>query len=168
MKKNILITFFLSFISLTFANTALAMCPICSIAVGAGIGFSRWLGIDDLITGVWIGALIVSMIEWTINWMNRKNYKFKFRNITVVLVYVLLTLVPLYFTGIIGHLNPYFLFIDRLSTGIIIGALVFFLVSIWYMSLKKKNNGHAYFPFQKVVMPVGALIIVSLMIYFLI
>lgn len=168
MKKSILITSILSFISFTLAKTASAMCPICSIAVGAGIGLSRWLGIDDLITGVWIGALIVSMIEWTINWMNRKNYKFKFRNITIVLVYVLLTLVPLYFSGIIGHLNPYFLFIDKLSVGIIIGALIFWLVSIWYMFLKKKNNGHAYFSFQKVVMPIGALIIVSLVIYLLV
>ena len=168
MKKSILITSILSFISLTLAKTAWAMCPICSIAVGAGIGLSRWLGIDDLITGVWVGALVVSMIEWTINWMNRKNYKFKFRNITIILVYVLITLVPLYFTGIIGHLNPYFLFIDKLSTGVIIGALTFWLVSVWYMSIKKKNNGHAQFPFQKVIMPVGSLIIVSLIIYLLV
>jgi len=169
MRKNVFNLFLLFFISFFISTkTVFAMCPICSIAVGAGVGFSRWLGVDDLITGLWIGALFVSMIEWTINWMNKKNIKFKFRLPVVILIYILMFLVPLFFTGIIGHLNPYFLFIDKLSTGIILGALVFWLVSIWYEHMKKKNNGHAYFSFQKVVMPIGALLIASFVIYLLI
>ncbi len=38
------------------ANSAQAICPICTIAVGAGVGFSRYLGIDDTIAGLWIGG----------------------------------------------------------------------------------------------------------------
>jgi len=35
-----------------------------------------------------------------------------------------------------------------------------------YNYLKRRNNGHAYFPFQKVVMPVGSLAILSMIFYF--
>ena len=43
-------------LGLFFAIPAKAICPVCTVAVGAGIGLSRWLGIDDSITGLWIGA----------------------------------------------------------------------------------------------------------------
>lgn len=160
------VTFLLGLIILPLK--AFAVCPVCAIAVGAGVGFSRWLGVDDLITGLWVGALTIAMVMWTINWFDKKNINFKFRNWTTFLAYILLVLVPLYFTGIIGHLNAYFLIFDKLSLGIIIGGFVFWFMSWWYQELKKKNNGHAYFHYQKVVMPVGALTILSVVIYFLI
>ena len=37
----------------------------------------------------------------------------------------------------------------------------------WYFYLKENNNDRAYFPFQKVVMTVGSLIVLSAVIYFL-
>ena len=49
--------------------TLLYMCPVCAVAVGFGLGLSRWLKIDDAISGLWIGALIVSLsfilAKWT-------------------------------------------------------------------------------------------------------
>ena len=40
MKKLfIVLTSFLSFL---IVKPVLAVCPVCAIAVGAGIGFSRW------------------------------------------------------------------------------------------------------------------------------
>lgn len=168
MKKNILYVSLLSLFGLSFSNYAFAICPVCSIAVGAGVGFSRWLGVDDLITGLWIGALIVSMTVWTIDWFKRKNIKFKFSGLIVTLFYYAITLVPLYYGGIIGQLNPFFLIFDKLTVGIIVGSIVFLLVSKWYLILKEKNGGHAYFPFQKVVMPIGSLTILSFIIYLLI
>jgi len=43
--------FFLLFLilSLILANNAIAVCPVCTLAVGVGLGLSRWLKIDDLI-----------------------------------------------------------------------------------------------------------------------
>jgi hypothetical protein len=40
-------------------------------------------------------------------------------------------------------------------------------MSLWYQILKKKNNGHAYFPFQKVVMPIVGLALMSVAFYFI-
>jgi len=149
------------------ANAAQAICPVCTIAVGAGVGFSRYLGIDDTITGLWIGGLTVSMILWTINWLDKKNIHFKGRKIVTTLSYYLLMVVPLYFMNFMGHPLNKIWGVDKLLLGIIAGSAAFFGANAWYDQLKAKNNGHAYFPFQKVAMPVGALLTLSLIFYFL-
>jgi len=60
MKKLSIYLLSIFAISFLFAEKALAVCPICTVAVGAGVGLSRWLGIDD-----------------TINWiMDRRAYCF--------------------------------------------------------------------------------------------
>ena len=150
-----------------FVCSAQAVCPICTVAVGAGVGLSRWLGIDDTITGLWIGGLTVSMIMWTIDWLDRKNIYFKEKKIIVAVVYCLLIVAPLYWMDIIGHPFNKILGIDKLFLGIVFGSIVFWSGASWYFYLKAKNNGHAYFPFQKVVMPVCPLAILSFIFYFL-
>jgi len=64
---------------------ALAVCPVCVVTVAGGIELSRLLKIDDLITGIWIGGLIVSLIYWTIDVLNKKNINFKTKNLIVIL-----------------------------------------------------------------------------------
>jgi hypothetical protein len=156
-------------LSLVFAEKALAVCPICTVAVGVGVGLSRWLGIDDSITGLWIGGLTVSMITWTISWFDKKNIRFKGRTIATILGYYLLIIVPLFYSGII--MNPLQTLcacgLDKLLLGIIIGSFGFWFGASWYYYLKEKNQGRAYFPFQKVVMPISPLIILSIIFYFL-
>ena len=63
------------------------VCPVCTVAVGAGVGILRGLGVDDVITGLWFGALIVSSIMWFINWLNKKNIHFLFRKILVIIIF---------------------------------------------------------------------------------
>lgn len=147
------------------ASAASAICPICTIAVGAGVGLAQWLGIDDTISGIWIGGLTVSMIIWTINWLNKKHWIFKGYKSTITLAYYLLIVAPLYYMGLIGH--PYNMLwgMDKLLIGIVVGSLVFLGAVRWYEYLKKKNNGHAHFPFEKVVLPVGTLFVFSLIFY---
>lgn len=43
-------------IELGLTAKAQAVCPVCTVAVGTGVGLSRWLGVDDTITGLWLGA----------------------------------------------------------------------------------------------------------------
>ena len=147
----------------------MAVCPICTIAVGAGVGLSRWLGIDDAITGLWVGGLIVSMITWTESWLKKKNIRFKGRMFVNILGYYALIIIPLYYSGIIGNpLNTLCACgLDKLLFGAIAGSLAFWFGASWYFHLKEKNNGHSYFPFQKVVMPILPLIILSVIYYFL-
>ena len=169
MQKILIFILSIFGLNLLIAKQALAVCPICTIAVGTGVGFSRYLGIDDSITGLWIGGLTVSMITWTIAWFDKKNINFRGRMLTTIIGYYLIIVVPLYFMGIIGNpLNTICACgLDKLVIGILVGSLAFWFGASWYFHLKAKNDGHAYFPFQKVVMPVSPLIIMSIIFYFL-
>ena len=70
-----------------FTASAQAICPICVVAIGAGLGFSRWLKIDDLVSSVWIGAFLWTLVVWTLHWMRKKNWGFKFDGIVTFLFY---------------------------------------------------------------------------------
>jgi len=150
-----------------FGLTVQAVCPVCTVAVASGVGLSRWLGVDDLITGLWLGGLVVSLIYWTITWMDKHNISFTGKVLITSGSYYLLIFIPLYLAGIMGHPENQFLGIDKLVLGTIVGSIAFFAGAWWYEFLKKKNKGHAYFPFQKIVMPIFPLIIISLLIYFM-
>lgn len=169
MKKFCLFLFLFLFLALS--RPVLALCPLCAVAVGAGIGFSQWLGIDDVISGLWIGALIVSLLIWNIDWFDKKNIKFRGRNLLTVLAYFSLVLLPLYFSGFIGNpLNtlcacPY---LDRLLVGLIVGSLALWTAGNLHEYLKEKNGHHSYFPFQKVVIPLSLLLLLSFLFYFLV
>lgn len=154
--------------NLFLISKAYAVCPICTVFVGAGIGLSQWLGIDDTITGLWVGGLTVSLIIWTTDWMNRRDIYFRGRKTIITVVYYLLIVAPLYYPlHIMGHPLNVLWGVDKLLLGIVVGSVFFFGGSTWYFYLKKKNGGHAYFPFQKVVMPVAPLIILSAVFYFI-
>lgn len=168
MKVKYYSFFLILLISSLLTSQAQAICPVCTIAVGAGIGLAQWLGIDDAITGIWIGGLTISLIGWTINWLNKKNIRFYGRKILIVIIYYAIIVIPLFYKGLVGHPLNKLWGTDKLILGIILGSIAFFSAAIWYEILKKKNNDHAYFPFQKVVMPVGFLIILSLIFYFIV
>lgn len=169
MKKLTIIFVSIFSFSLLGVKQAMAVCPICTVAVVAGVGLSRYLGIDDSISGLWIGGLTVSMITWTMSWYEKKNINFKGKGLLTVTGYYLLIVVPLFFTGMIDNpLNTICTCgVDKLLIGIIVGSFGFWAGAEWYFYLKAKNDGHAYFPFQKVVMPVSPLIILSIIFYLL-
>ena len=168
MKNKILkISLISAIFSAFFAKQALAVCPVCTVAVIGGLGLSRWFGIDDSITGLWIGGLTVSLILWTINWFDRKNYHFKFREVITVAGYYILIVVPLFFTGVFGLTYNKLWGIDKLFLGIILGSLFFYGATFLYERMKKRNGGRAHFPFEKIAMPVGALVLVNIILYFL-
>lgn len=156
----------LAFFGLTLALPARAICPVCTIAIGAGVGLSRWLGVDDLISGTWAGAFIVSIIFWTADWLDRKNIKFKFQYPALAVLFYAATVIPLYFTGIAGHPFNKFCGVDKLMFGIVSGSVVFTLGVLLHHFLKKRNRGKSYFAFQKVVIPLVLLIITSAVFYF--
>lgn len=168
MKKRLSI-FFAALASLFFAQKALAICPVCTVAVGAGIGLSRWLGIDDSITGLWLGGFLLSISLWTIDWLNKKNIRFFLKRSFVIAGYYLLAIVPLYYAKIIAHPIAFICSCaqDKLILGTIEGTAGFFFGAALYEYLKARNNGHAHFPYEKVAMPIAPLVIFSVIFYFL-
>lgn len=151
-----------------WANAVKAVCPVCVVAVGAGVGLCRWLGVDDTISGLWIGALIVAIIMWTLIELRKKNWDFKYSPVIVSIAYYLLIIWPLYSLNIMGHpLNKVF-GIDKLLFGIISGSVLFLLTHWLNLFLKKRNQGKVYFSYQKVAIPLIILFIFSFIFYLII
>lgn len=149
------------------AMAAYAFCPVCTLVVGAGVECSRWLGIDDTITGVWIGAFVVSLIAWTIAWLDKKKIRFYGRKILTILFYYVMIIWPLYHWQIMGKAGNKLWSLDKLLLGMIVGTIAFFIAMLFYQHLKKKNNGRAHFLGEKIVLPVGTLLVLSAIFYFL-
>jgi len=132
------------------------MCPVCTVTVVAGLGISRWLGIDDLLTSIWIGAFILSFSYIFHNWMVKKWPKLQSTYsllITVILMYAL-ALLPLIKSPTI----------DRILYGTALGSVVF-LLGVYADKLQRKRYEKIFFPYQKVVFPVFALILASVIMY---
>jgi hypothetical protein len=157
----------LTLLPILSANIARAFCPICTLAVVGGVGLSRWLKIDDTVTGLWIGGVLVSSSGWTINWLKSKKWTFWGMNYLVPIVYYAVTIIPLYHYEIIGHPLNQFWKMDKLILGTIFGSIFFWAAALRYAEIKKANKGHAQFPFQNIVWPVGILVILSVIFYFL-
>ena len=165
ITKNILGPLF--FIALFSPLSTLAVCPVCIVAVAGGLGISRWLGIDDVIFGIWVGGLIVSLIIWFVSWLNKKNIKFKFRQSLVAISFYLIVILPLYWTGLISYSCSQLWGFNKFLVGVFFGSLVFSL-GVWIHNLlKEKNNNKVCFSFQKVIIPVSFLIIASIIFYFI-
>lgn len=165
MKNRYLL--FSAAIGLIPPNPAAAFCPVCTVAVAGGLGLSRWLGIDDTITGIWLGALMVALTVWTKDWLVKKNVKIKGLLLITGAAYYLMVVGPMYYYDVIGHPLNVMWGMDKLLLGVIIGSIFFILFGWLYQFLKKHNNGHAHFPFEKVVLPLSPLIAWSVIFYFL-
>ncbi len=160
-----------SVFNILFPTTALAVCPICTVAVAGGLGLSRYFGIDDSVIGVWSGGLMVSLTLWTVDWLSKREWGLlkrineKTRIITAFAFWVLLTYPPLFWAGIIGHPFNTILGMDKLIFGSILGFFAF-LLGVWGDKKVREVKGKQLFNFQKVVFPVLSLTILSLVLYF--
>ena len=164
-RKTLLLFFVLFSSYLASANFAHAVCPVCTVAVAGGLGVSRWLGIDDFITSIWIGGLGLSVSAWGWNYLKKKN---KLNGVTGMLTLVLVylsILIPLYKLEYIGIPQNTLWGYDKIVLGIIAGTIVFWSGAFTHTILKKRNEGKVYVRFQKVLVPVGCLLIASLVYY---
>lgn len=154
------------------ANTY-AVCPVCTVAVVGGLGLSRFLGIDDSISGVWVGGLLLSVSIWTVDWITKKGYLKKLikevnSKVLVLVTYASLyaiTFIPMFATNFIGHPVNKIMGIDKLVFGSIVGTAAFIL-GVYADTKERKIKGKQLFQFQRVVFPVVALILSSIILYF--
>lgn len=161
MKKAILL-FLCAVVAVVFlVPAAMAVCPVCTVAVGAGLEGARLLGVDDVITGIWAGGLTLSLFFWTAGWLKKHGVKSAFWQIVVpfVFYYALLGMVYL-LPGITFGANTLW-GIDKFLLGTIVGTVAFYLGARWYIKIKRENGGHAKFAFQKVVVPLFFLFIAT-------
>ena len=116
------------------------VCPVCTIAVAAGIGILEGWGVDNVIIGLWLGALIVSSIAWMIDYLNRKNIHFLFRKILVIISFYAIFIWPLYHWGYMGEPGSIIFgvnWLDRILFGVIIGTILFILAILSDIYMRK-------------------------------
>jgi hypothetical protein len=139
---------------LTLPSYAVAPCMMCTAAVAVGVETARWLGVDDMITGIWVGAFVLMLIFWVIHFLKRRGVENGLWYLAVfALFYGFLSL--LYFMPTIP--------VDyRLLVGIITGTVVLWLAKAKLSSKIRANGGKSQYPFQKVIFPVTYLLVVSI------
>jgi hypothetical protein len=158
---------FFSVIALAIPPAVQAVCPVCTVAVAAGLGLSRYLGIDDTVSGVWFGGLIVSTGLWLANWLRAKQVKLPFLYPLSVGGMFALTVGPMFFMDIVGHPLNTLWGIDKLILGLSVGAGLFLASVVLDKLLRSMHEGKVYLPYQKVILPVSFLTISSLLFYFI-
>lgn len=140
-----------------------ATCPVCLVAIGSGLAIAEKLGIDDLIVAIWIGALTTSTAVFLADKFRR--LKLPKPEVSWTVIFYLLTIGVLKLQGKIN--NPYCKIwgVCKIWLGLTLGTIVFWLGILLDRLLRSKNNGKAFFPFQKVILPVVTVLLTSLIFY---
>jgi len=144
---------------------AYAICQlICPIVVAGTLTLMERYGIDNTISGLWIGGALVICSILTIDWIKKWKSHWLI-DIAVFVFFYASTFIPLYFRHIVGDPTKELWGMDKTLLGVGIGSVFFYLGDFTYEKIKAKNGGHAWFPFQKAIMPLIPLAIFSLVFY---
>lgn len=147
-----------------YANPA---CAVCTVAVAASLEIARYFGVDDSVVGVWAGALLALLGYWMIVWFDKKNWHFAGRDFWLIAVSV--AMIGFMYVGEMQYTPEpllFFLYLDPFLFSVILGAVALILSNHFYQWMKKKNGGHAHFPFEKVAVPVLVLTLFSVYFYY--
>ena len=177
MKK--VFSFFLALAGLIFfPAAAYAHCPLCVGGAAVGLSVARFLGIDDAITGVWLAALIGAISFWFDSWLAKKTKVqpnilrpatyIAFFGLTILSFYAFndYMISKLRFYLINPHAGQIF-GVDKLTFGVASGGALFYLVDALDNYIIRKN-GRVYFPYQRIVVSLGSILVLSIGLYILI
>lgn len=167
MQASYRLPLFFFFVFLTFLGTgvAQAVCPVCTVAVAGGLGLSRYLGIDDFITAIWIGGLCLSITVWCWSWLKKKNKLTVTTGFFVLFLVYFSAFIPVYKLNYIEIPGNTVGGVDKIILGTVVGTIIFWLGAVTNSWLRKRHGGKVYFPLQKVALPVGFLLVTSLAYY---
>lgn len=159
---NFAILFLTTFLSINKAFSAPLMCTMCTVAVASGFGIARMLGVSDLVIGVWFGAILIAISEWSMYFLSKKNITNKLvRFLTFMSSYIFVIFPYIGKNPSVLFNDKKILFIDSFLFSVITGSLVLYFSIKLYAFMKNKNGGHAHFPYEKVVLPIFLLLITS-------
>jgi hypothetical protein len=154
-----------------------AHCPLCTAGAVLGVGIARAYGVDDSIVGLFLGAFVSASALWVDNLLKKRDIRYPFQTVLLVIGSLLLVAVPLYAAGIITHVEvvraiPAYpsifgagtLGIDRLFFGLLFGTIVVAGVFTLNDYLNRKR-GRRLFAYQGLVFMAITLIVFSLIFW---
>ena len=160
-----------------FAVPVSAHCPLCVGGAAVGLSVARFFGIDDSITGVWLAALLGALSFWSERPIAAKIKKESLKKYLRPALYLAIfgfTVWTFYAFNdyAIERLKFYLLNLHagtifglpKLIFGTLAGGALFYLVDFIDDALIKRN-GKVYFPYQRVIVSLGAMLILSLILY---
>ena len=158
---------FLSAVALSakaFANPA---CAVCTVAIGASLSIARKMGVHDEVVGVWAGAMLAIVGYWVMRWCDKRHWHFRYRD-PLIMGLSIASVGLMYFGDLVYNPKLFlgFLYIDSFLFATVVGAFVFIGSMKFYEWMKARNGGHAHFPFEKVVVPVLSVFVVSLLFHY--
>lgn len=151
-----------------FKAAANPACAVCTVAIGASLSLARSLGVDDCVIGVWAGAMLAMLGYWTMRFFDKRGWYFKGRD--ALLMAVSVAMIGFMYLGELTYtpmIIGYIFYMDSFLFATIIGALTLILGMHLYAWMKARNGGHAHFPFEKVVVPIVLVLLVSLSFHYL-
>ena len=136
--------------------SALAHCPLCTVATGVAVGISRWYGVDDALIGILIAGFVVSSGLWVNNILKRrKAVVVPFQGTALVLLSLILTVVGFKSGGL--FIGPPYLGLPRLLTGMVFGTVAGGAGEGLHAYLRSVNQGTNFIPLQGISIMIGAL-----------
>ena len=135
-----------------------AVCPVCAIAVSTGVGLTQYLGVDDAVSGIWLGGMAAAVASLSSTWLYRRaRFAWGYVILGVICSYLMI-LSPLYYNQMFGHPLNRLWGIDKLLLGILLGSTGMWLGYVLHVLLKHSRGNRVYFPLQKVVLPLTILL----------
>lgn len=167
MKK--IFVFLLASIAFLIVPSAVsAHCPLCVAGAGVGLTLSRWIGVDDSITGLWMGAFLGAMSFWLYSSLIKKIKKPHLIWLKPA-IYILIfasSIWSFYKFNLVLRMGRMF-GLDKLTFGIIVGGVSFYLVDL-INNLIIRKKGKTLFSYQRIVTGLGSIFLLSLIDYYLI
>lgn len=160
-----LVFFLVIVLRLITAPLVQAHCPLCVAGAGIGLTLTRWVGVDDSISGIWLAAFLGAMAFWSEALIKDRELKLKLRPLIYIGIFAA-TIWSFYKFNLILRMVQIFGF-DKLTFGMIVGGAVFYLVDL-ADDLIIKKSGKVFFPYQRIIVSLGSIVLVSLAMYVLI
>lgn len=166
MKKLIFILLSLVVIKLAFPIPVFAHCPLCVAGAAVGLSLSRLVGVDDAVTGVWMAAFLGAMSLWTTNLIKVRAPLPFLKPLVYILIFGL-TIWSFYKFNLIPRFSGEILGVHKLTFGMIIGGIVFYLTEV-VDDLIIAANKKVFFPYQRVVVSLGSILVLSFAMFYLV
>lgn len=125
-------------------------CAVCILGIGGGLLLARKFGVDDYVMAVWISGLNTAMAFYLSGLIKAKTIGKPF---PLSVIFYLMTYLYLLRTGQIT---------DRVIVGLTIGIVTYFVAHFIERIMFKRNKEKSLVPFQRVIISVFFLMLVSL------
>ena len=157
--------------ALAMAKPVMAHCPLCAAATAGGVAATRFLGVDDAVTGTFIGGFVVSTALWFDIWLKKKKdgrELMPYQSTIFIIASLGLTLLTFYLAKLLGSPDPaYHMFgVDKLLVGTLTGTVVTVAAFALHKWIRKVRGGKSLMPFQGIIVTLLCLAATGAVFYF--